>query len=81
MDDLRERLAACFATVFPDLAPEEIPQAAMASVGAWDSLATVTLLTLIEEEFALQVPPGELAELTSFELILDYLQREAAHVS
>ncbi len=81
MDNLRERLTSCFSTVFPDLAPDEIPLASMASVGKWDSLATITLLTVIEEEFDLQIPPEDLEQLASFDLILDYLERQHAHVS
>ncbi len=81
MDNLRERLTSCFSTVFPDLALDEIPLASMASVGKWDSLATITLLTVIEEEFALQVPPEDLEQLASFDLILDYLERQHVHVS
>ncbi len=81
MDNSRERLTSCFSTVFPDLAPDEIPLASMASVGKWDSLATITLLTVIEEEFDLQIPPEDLEQLVSFDLILDYLERQYAHVS
>jgi acyl carrier protein len=81
MDNNRERLAACFSTVFPDLTPEEIPLASMASVGKWDSLATITLLTVIEEEFSLQIPPEDLEQFASFDLILDYLERQHVSVS
>ncbi len=81
MDNARERLTSCFSVVFPDLAPDEIPLASMASVGKWDSLATITLLTVIEEEFDLQIPPEGLEQLISFDLILDYLERQYAHVS
>ena len=81
MDNARERLTSCFSTVFPDLAPDEIPRASMASVGKWDSLATITLLTVIEEEFGLQIPPDDLEQFASFELILAYLEGRPAHVS
>jgi acyl carrier protein len=81
MDNLRQRLISCFCTVFPDLSPEEVPLAAMTSVGTWDSLATITLVTVIEEEFDLQIPPDDLEQLVSFELILDYLQQQHCHVS
>ena len=81
MDNNKERLAACFSTVFPDLAPEEIPLASMASVGKWDSLAAITLLTVIEEEFFLQIPPEDLEQFASFDLILDYLERQHVPVS
>ena len=81
MDDLRQRLASCFRLVFPELTDEEVPLAAMASVGSWDSLATITLVTVIQEEFSVQVPAEDLASFVSFELILDYLARQVCHVS
>lgn len=81
MDDLRRRLTACFLTVFPELTEPEVPLAAITSVGNWDSLGTITLVTVIQEEFALQVPLEELTRFVSFELILDYLAEQLAHVS
>ena len=48
--------------------------AAATSVGAWDSLATVNLLSVVEEEFGVQVAPEDFESFVSFELILDYLQ-------
>jgi acyl carrier protein len=56
--------------VFPDLSPAEIPRASTSTVSAWDSIASVTLVSLIEEEFGLQIALDELEELTSFELVL-----------
>ncbi len=70
MSSSRERLTECFATVFPDLSPAEIPRASTSTVSAWDSIASVTLVSLIEEEFGLQIALDELEELTSFELVL-----------
>jgi acyl carrier protein len=81
MDDLRERLTRCFSAVFPDLGHDEIPHASAASVGAWDSLATITLVTVLEEEFGLPLPPEDVEQLSSFELVLDYLEAKQAHVS
>lgn len=81
MDDLRQRLVRCFLTVFPDLTEEEVPQVGVASVGSWDSLATITLVTVIEEEFEVQIPPDDLEQFASFELILDYLKDQHCHVS
>jgi acyl carrier protein len=74
-DDLQKRLMACFSAVLPDLSPEEVPLATVKSVAGWDSLASVTLIVVIEEEFGIQVPPGDLEQFFSFELILDYLRR------
>jgi acyl carrier protein len=75
MTDLQKRLITCFSAVLPDLSQEDIPLATVNSVGSWDSLATVTLIMVIEEEFGVQVPPGDLEQFVSFELILDYLGR------
>jgi acyl carrier protein len=72
--DLEARLADCFAAVFPDLSAEEVPRASLASVAQWDSLATLTLVAVLEQEFGVSVQPGDLEQLTSFELILDYLR-------
>jgi acyl carrier protein len=74
--DITARLLRCFALVLPELSPEQLRQAAVDSVPTWDSLATATLVTLIEEEFDVKVDPDDLDELISFELIHDYLQRK-----
>ena len=73
MPDSRTRLIKCFAAVFPELSEKEILLASPASVGSWDSLAGVTLLSVIEEEFKITVDPEDLEQLVSFELVSDYL--------
>lgn len=78
MSDVHDRLVRCFAAVFPALHEAEIRRANTSSVGGWDSLATINLVAVVEEEFAVQVPPGDLEQLVSFELILDYLQHSHA---
>jgi len=57
MDDatIREKLLKCFAAVFPDLSPAEIESASVESTSGWDSIAHVTLLTLVGEEFGIDV--------------------------
>ena len=76
MDEVESRLVNCFATVFPELAPPEIPSVSMGSLASWDSLAGITLLSLIEEEFGLSISPDDAAGLVSFELILHYLHKD-----
>jgi acyl carrier protein len=76
MPDTRARLVKCFSAVFPELSEQEIALASPLSVGAWDSLASVTLLSVLEEEFEVQIDPDALDQLVSFNLILDYLQHE-----
>ncbi len=79
MDDVRLRLTSCFRTVFPELTEQEVPLASMTSLGSWDSLGTITLLTVIQEEFGIQVPLDDLPLFVSFELILGYLQQQHCH--
>ena len=75
MAELENRLISCFATTFPELDPQEIPSVSMGSLASWDSLAGITLLSVVEEEFSLSISPEDVAGLVSFELILDYLRR------
>jgi acyl carrier protein len=76
MQDLKERLINSVATVFPDLSAEEISRASSASVANWDSLAILTLVSVIEEEFRVSISPEEFENMISFELILDCLRRK-----
>jgi acyl carrier protein len=82
MNELNQRLTNCFATVFPELGEEEIHRASQASVANWDSVASITLVNVIEEEFETQIDLEEVADLVSFDLVLDYLRnRNAATAS
>jgi acyl carrier protein len=73
MDEARARLMNCFAAVFPGLPAAEIPTATPLTVAAWDSIANVTLLAVVEEEFGITVDADDLERLTSFEAMLEYL--------
>ena len=73
MSNIQERLINCYNTVFPDLSRDEILRADAASVAAWDSLATVTLIAVIEEEFSVEIAPENFEYLTSFELTNQFL--------
>jgi acyl carrier protein len=74
MDELQTRLANCFCAVFPELSSEEIIYASSATVQNWDSVAVVTLLTVIEEEFGISIDEDDPAKFDSFQRILGYLQ-------
>lgn len=76
MDDVRTRLMRCFSAVFPDLSPSDIERATPFTVAAWDSVANVTLLTVVEDEFGVQIPVDDIETLGSFELLLDYLRTD-----
>lgn len=75
MDDTRKRLASCFQVVFPDLTEAETPVASQETVAAWDSVAAITMVSVIEDEFALQMDLDDLADLDSFEKVHAYLQK------
>lgn len=78
MDAIATRLTNCFQTVFPDLAPADIPAASQNSLAAWDSVAAITLVNVIEDEFAIPIDFDRLPELDSFEKIREYLSHEMA---
>lgn len=75
MNEIRERLVGCFSATFPNLTPEEVQLAAPTTVEAWDSLASITLVAVLEEEFAIQIEPEDIEHLVSFESSLDYLTK------
>ena len=75
MNELEDRLIDCFQAVLPKIGREELRQVSMKSTSQWDSVVTVTLISLIEETFSVETQPGDIERLTSFESIHDYLQR------
>ena len=75
MDDLKSRLVGCFKTVFPDLSDSAILLANQESMANWDSIAAITLMNLIEEEFGIEADLDALAELNSFEAVYEYVQK------
>jgi len=74
MDNLEAQLVVAFRTVFPDLTPEKARVASQQSVPSWDSVAAITLMNVIEEECGIQLDFDMAADLTSFDLILEYLR-------
>ena len=77
MDQIIPRLVKCFQIVFPDLTEAETVAASQASVGQWDSVATITLLNVIEDEFQIEMDLDALAELNSFASIQQHLAQRA----
>jgi acyl carrier protein len=73
MHDQEKHLIRCFASIFPGLTEEEIQNASTDSVGVWDSLTTVTLTAVVQEEFGLEIDPDVLPRLDSFRAFRDYL--------
>jgi acyl carrier protein len=81
MADARARLTKCFSAVFPTLAPDDIAGASPDTVAAWDSIANVTLLVVVEEEFGVTVAAEDIERLTSFAALLDYVVARLGHTS
>jgi acyl carrier protein len=73
MDKSRARLTQCFALVFPDLTDEQIWKASQATVAEWDSVAAITMMNVIEDEFGIAMELDEVAEFDSFERVLEYV--------
>lgn len=73
MADVRERVIECFLSVFPSLDRDAVVVASVDTTEAWDSLANFSLVTVIEEEFDLQIPSDDLEQLTSFASVEAYL--------
>jgi acyl carrier protein len=71
--DVRDKLMNCFRVVFSNLPESGIPNASVATVAAWDSVAGITLLQVISEEFQIDVDLDQLADLDSFEALAEYL--------
>jgi acyl carrier protein len=74
MSDLESRLQECFATVFPDIPACEITATMLDTTPQWDSVATVILVTVLEEQFAITIDPGDFHKLTSYRSIREYLR-------
>ncbi len=80
MDEIQKRLIKCFQIVFPDLPDAEIPTASQSSVPAWDSVAAITLLNVIEDEFQITMDLEMAADLDSFRRIEEFLQDQLSAV-
>lgn len=74
MNNTRERLVTCFQVVFPDMQESQIVVATQQSTPQWDSIAAITLLNVIEDEFTIGLDFEELANLDSFPRVLGYLE-------
>ena len=76
LSDIENRLASSFEAVFPGLSPEQARSADQDSLDEWDSVATISLVNVIEEEFGIDLDFEEAVELTSFRAIADHLARK-----
>ena len=76
MSDLNSKLLRCISSIFPTLSEEQIRTSDLSEVIASDSLTAVTLLSLIDEEFGVNLDLEELLNLGNFDAIEARLRRE-----
>jgi acyl carrier protein len=81
MNDIKIRLVSCFQTVFPDLAEAVVLTASQESLSAWDSVASLTMVNVIEEEFGIEVDFDALVDLNTFDRIYQYVEKAVAKAS
>lgn len=74
MSDRDSRLNQCFLAVFPDADLAALPTATVDSIEAWDSVTMVSLLTLVGEEFSIEIDWENTDQLTSYAAIAEMLQ-------
>jgi acyl carrier protein len=76
--DVRAELLQCFKVVFPGLSEQQIATASPATVARWDSIATVTLFTVVDETFGINLDLADLDDFVSFDSILHCVEKAHA---
>ncbi len=76
MSEQDDQLVRCFASVFPTLSEGDIRSSNVVPLFDLDSLAGVTLVTLIDQEFGVNVELPDLLDLGSFEEIAQFLRKQ-----
>jgi acyl carrier protein len=75
MNNTSQRVADCFTNVFPRLRKEDLQRASTSSLASWDSVAHITLLAAVAEEFGVEFAADDFEELTSFPLIVAHVEK------
>jgi len=78
MDQVRDKLAHCFSLAFPQMDPGRYTTASAENTNGWDSIAQVTLLSLIGEEFGIDIDFEEFEGATSFESLASRIRGMSA---
>ena len=77
MSDISQRLVECFQAIFPELDESTIVQLSAESSEDWDSLATVNLVGVLEEEFDVEISADDAPQLVSFQSALQFMESNA----
>jgi acyl carrier protein len=72
-----QRLETCFLRVFPNLTREQVRKVSVDTTAQWDSMASISLLSLVGEEFGIEIDMDDLEQFTSFDGLLGYVEAHA----
>lgn len=75
MPNLEARFIRCLQAVFPKVSADKASTLHPGAIETWDSVATVTLFAVIEEEFGVTIDIDDLESDISAPAILRFLQR------
>jgi acyl carrier protein len=78
--ELDNRLFRCISSIFPYLTEETVRELDVTHLMDTDSLAAVTLVALIDEEFGVMLDAETLVKLGSFHAIRQYLSEKPSSV-
>lgn len=78
LSDVETRLRGCFEVVFPNVPPDVLGTASVETLDGWDSIATVTLVGVIEDEFGVDFSDEGIECAVSFQSLLAYVGESAA---
>ena len=73
LSEIEDRLVSTFETVFPNLSSDEIRSAEQSNIEDWDSITAINLITVLEEQFDVELDFEEASKHTSFRGIANYL--------
>lgn len=76
--DVRARLTALFRDFFEDDALTLAPETTAADVEGWDSVTTVELMVVIEQEFGIRFRTGEMARLKDIGQLIERIEHHLA---
>ena len=74
----REKLIRCFASVFDEVEEKEIP-ILNSDAKEWDSLRLVMLISILQQEFSIEVSVEEIDALNSFDAFLRKIEGDPEH--
>lgn len=78
MNETSQRLSKCFRIVFPELDDSQLEFADMGNTGRWDSVNHIMLITVIGEEFGVDLDLDDLDRLNSFKGLLESVEQAAS---